>query len=328
MTSVAIIGAGIAGAVLAKQLSGIADVTVFEKSRGVGGRLSARRHDESVFNHGAQFFTARSEAFQSCLTSEAVNEVITDWQPKIVTLQADEKPFKRLWYEAHYVASPQMNALVKALLGDLDVQTSVRVGNIKAASKGWTLFSADGDSLGDFDWLISAAPAPQTLELLGSQFAHADALARVQYSPCFALMLSFDSAPKANFDCALLRNSPIEWIARNAARPGRSADHGLVIHSNNAWAAQHLDADEEWISNQLRTALEELTDVRASEANYYSLHRWRYAKVEKAAGSYYLLDDDAQLAACGDWCLGNRVEDAYCSGLTLGQAIRDRLARQ
>ena len=64
MKSIAIIGAGIAGITLARQLQGSAKVSVFEKSRGFGGRMATRRHGSYQFDHGAQFFTARSKQFQ------------------------------------------------------------------------------------------------------------------------------------------------------------------------------------------------------------------------------------------------------------------------
>ena len=64
---VAIIGAGLAGATTARTLVDAgADVVVFDKSRGVGGRMATRRapHDAAVtFDHGAQYFTARDPRF-------------------------------------------------------------------------------------------------------------------------------------------------------------------------------------------------------------------------------------------------------------------------
>ena len=60
---IAVIGAGLAGVSLAKNLADFADITLFEKSRGSGGRMSFRRAGPFSFDHGAQFFTARSEPF-------------------------------------------------------------------------------------------------------------------------------------------------------------------------------------------------------------------------------------------------------------------------
>ena len=65
MLTIAIIGAGISGLTAANILKDVAKVTVFEKSRGVGGRIATRRAEPFYFDHGAQFFKARTEDFQS-----------------------------------------------------------------------------------------------------------------------------------------------------------------------------------------------------------------------------------------------------------------------
>jgi hypothetical protein len=60
---IAIIGAGISGLTLAQSLKEYADVVVFDKARGVGGRMNTRYADPFYFDHGTQFFTARSKSF-------------------------------------------------------------------------------------------------------------------------------------------------------------------------------------------------------------------------------------------------------------------------
>ncbi len=63
--NIAIIGAGISAAAAAKiLLAQGASVSVFEKARGPGGRLSSKRALAGSFDFGAQYFTARTEAFK------------------------------------------------------------------------------------------------------------------------------------------------------------------------------------------------------------------------------------------------------------------------
>ena len=55
-----VIGAGVRGRIAARtgQANGTS-VLVLDEGRGVGGRLATRRTASGVFDHGAQFFTAR-----------------------------------------------------------------------------------------------------------------------------------------------------------------------------------------------------------------------------------------------------------------------------
>ena len=65
MTKIAIIGAGLSGLTAAHFLRDDADITIFEKSRSVGGRMSTRRAEPYFFDHGAQYFTAKTKPFQA-----------------------------------------------------------------------------------------------------------------------------------------------------------------------------------------------------------------------------------------------------------------------
>ena len=63
---IAIIGAGVSGLCAAKELREAGhSVTVFEKSRGVGGRLSSRYAGPYEYDHGAQYFTVTENRFRS-----------------------------------------------------------------------------------------------------------------------------------------------------------------------------------------------------------------------------------------------------------------------
>lgn len=66
MNRVAVIGAGLCGAAAAARLvASDFQVTVFDKGRAVGGRMSSKRSESGYLDMGAQYFTARSTEFQS-----------------------------------------------------------------------------------------------------------------------------------------------------------------------------------------------------------------------------------------------------------------------
>ncbi len=56
------------------------NVTVFEKSRGVGGRMSTRRIESGdTFDNGAQYFRARDKRFFRYVTSWAQQGIVAKW---------------------------------------------------------------------------------------------------------------------------------------------------------------------------------------------------------------------------------------------------------
>ena len=321
--SIAIIGAGMAGIAAAQELSKIATVTVFEKSRGFGGRMATRKHEAWQFDHGAQFFTARSNAFQNFLSAYIDSGLVKEWQPKVLTLDPTSKPFKREWFEPHFVAVPGMNALAKEMASELDVRLNVEVADLEQSESHWILRDKEGEELGAFDWVISSAPAPQSLALLPEAFVGREQIESVVLSPCFALMLGFNNPLNLNFDAAVVRNSPIAWIAVDSAKPAHEAKFSLLIHSDNQWATENLDCSQEEIGNELLTALSDLLDEKFVEPKHINLHRWRYARAEESLKRDSLIDSTLHLACCGDWCMGNRVEDAYLSGLSVAREVLD-----
>ena len=65
---VLIVGAGLAGLCAARELQRAGrSICVLDKARGVGGRLASRRMGDAVLDHGAQYFTVRSELVRNLL---------------------------------------------------------------------------------------------------------------------------------------------------------------------------------------------------------------------------------------------------------------------
>jgi renalase len=118
---IGIIGAGLSGLVLANNLNDKWDITLFEKARGVGGRMATRHADPYQFDHGAQFFTARQKEFKKFLQPLLDNGLVVEWNPIMTTLAKGEKPYKRDWFEPHYIPVPKMNSMCKYLARDQDI---------------------------------------------------------------------------------------------------------------------------------------------------------------------------------------------------------------
>lgn len=324
-TSIAIIGAGIAGITLARAISRAADVTIFEKSRGLGGRMANRRRAGFAFDHGAQYFTARSPAFKVAAEQAVAEGYAGVWPKAVHTLNADGLVADTRPPEPRYIGVPGMSALANGLAEGLDIRKEVTVAAIVDADAGWALSDNEGQDLGRFDLVVSTAPAPQTIRLMPEAFTGHPALKTVQMSGCFTLMIGIDGLLDRGFEAARIEDPVLSWIAVKASKPGRSDRTALTIHSRNDWAEANLERDRSEVQADMLQSLKRLLGLDLSTAAWIDLHRWRYANVEQAIGEPYIFDDTLGLGACGDWCLGNRVEAAAESARALSELMIARL---
>lgn len=326
--NIAIIGAGLSGLTLAEQLQPYANTTVFEKARGIGGRMSTRYTDDFEFDHGAQYFTARSKSFQDFLTPYLEEGLVREWTPKIVTLEIGKKPYKRDWFEPHYTASPKMNMLCKVIANNHDVRIKTKIVKLSKIEDGWFLTEENGEQHGPFDWVVCAAPAPQTAALFPQQFSHYKALEDIKMQGCYSLMLGFTDDLKLNFNAAKVMNSSLDWISVNSSKPSRKGGYSLLIQTTNDWAEDHIEDDQDDVRAVLLHEAGQLLGRRVHDAEYKSLHRWRYANTirdEGAEHSGHFIDEALNLAACGDWCVKGHVESAYLSAESLSLTLKNHL---
>ncbi len=318
---IAVIGAGIAGVSLARELAGRARVTVFEKSRGVGGRMATRYAGPFEFDHGAQYFTVRSEAFRAALDPFLGSGLLQAWAGRVVRLRDGSDPEEAPADTHRYIAVPRMNALVKAMAEGLDLRVGVQVARLDRRSDGWHLLDAEGTEYGPFDWVVSSAPSVQAAALAPAGFSGTEALRSVRMRGNFTLMLGFEEKLEPGWEGAFADDSPLGWIALNSAKPGRPGATSLVVQSANDWAEAHLEDDPERVKAAMIRELKVLTGIDAGRAVHSALHRWRYADVPAPAGAPFLMDEALRFAACGDWCLKGRVEAAFTSGTGLAGAL-------
>lgn len=326
MKRIAIIGAGLSGLVVARQLGESADVTVFEKSRAPGGRMATRRAGDLEFDHGAQFFTARTGAFQRFLQPLLADDVVANWPARFAELEGDRVSAMRVWSDdyPHYVGTPGMRRIGQYLAAGIDVRHETAVSAIERHADRWTVLDSTGTNLGRFDWLVSTAPAPQTEALARELPALASLCRKRRMRGCFALMLGFARPLDLPWQAALVRRADISWVSVNSSKPGRGDAFTLLVHSTNAWADAHIDDSTDRVLEHLMAEASRVAGEDLQSATHRAVHRWRYANIDNQTGPAYFIDDARRVAACGDWFVRGRVEAAFTSADALGQALRQR----
>lgn len=306
---VIVIGAGIAGLACARHLAdhGL-QVVVLDKGRGIGGRMATRRvalsSGEARFDHGAQYFTAKTDGFRRML--EALPGASAGWQ------DSGDPSF--------IVGVPGMSALPRALAAGLDVRQEIEVTGLQSTPQGWIVQTADAQF--EATRVVLTVPAPQVAPLLGDDDQLVQQIANVEMAPSLTLMAAFPAGSPMPFTSRRSENDPLAWIARDNSKPGRTdTTVNWVAQASSQWSADHLEADKDAIAALMLPMLCNVIGTAPDNAVYAAAHRWRYAHVTQALGQPFLRSACGGLYLGGDWCLGPRVEAAWQSGDAIGRDI-------
>ncbi|MFC0178827.1 NAD(P)/FAD-dependent oxidoreductase [Thorsellia kenyensis] len=322
---IAIIGAGLTGLLLAQKLKNFANITLFEKSRGVGGRLATRRNTSTTFDHGAQYFTARNTQFKAWLAPLINQNLVTQWHPKYALFDGFNL-ISTQWpsIEPRYIATPSMNTLAKYLASEYHILNNVHIDKIYRDTQ-WTLKDTHQNIYSNFDWIILAIPSHQALHFIDKNSFFYEDLAKIKMTPCFSAMLEFNHPLDSAFDCAHIKNHDIAWLALNHTKPGRSSAPTLIVQSSAKYSEQCIDMKKEDVLEDLIHKVTSFLPFNSDSIIHKDIHLWRYANNQDFSTSKLLVDCDTNLAIAGDFCSGGRVEGAFDSAMKTADIILNKL---
>lgn len=327
---VAVVGAGIAGATCARALADAGHaVQVFDKSRGVGGRMSTRRVTldgaDAVLglDHGTPCFAATGIDFVDFVEQGQRAGLLARWTPRLAPHSA-ALPGGAMW-----VAIPDMPALCRALLKDLPVHTLCTVDGVRRSGATWSVESGGATLADGFDAVALAIPPQQAAALLGVH--RPDWAARAQAVPMLPVwvLMGTTDAPAMGCDWDLARpaSGPLALVVRNDAKPARTVLAGQaqwVVHATPDWTGAQLDTPAAQVQAMLQAALADCVGG-ALAWRFAAVHRWLYATLavapgdESTAGAWW--DAGMGLGVCGDALAGGGVEGAWRSGRALAALV-------
>jgi hypothetical protein len=322
---IAVIGAGVAGLACAREIARAdVTVTVFERARGLGGRLATRREGRLAFDHGAQYFTARGPAFSRFVEAATHTGAVTPWKPRV-------REDQRNWdapIDDWYVGSPGMSAAVRPMARHVEVLTGVGVHELLIGLRGWELMTDAGSVPRVFDAVAVAVPAPQALTLLAPHARSFQRINEARMAPCWTAMMSFDAPLDLGAEVRRWTTGPLSWAACDSSKPGRpEGPQCWVVHASPAWSREHLEDDAEDVAQWLWREFLDALGGGLSAPVTLRAHRWRHAFAERPLGSPCVVDEETAIGACGDWCLAPRVEAAFDSGRALAHSLLSTVGR-
>jgi hypothetical protein len=116
----------------------------------------------------------------------------------------------------------------------------------------------------------------------------------------------------------------LAWIDRESSKPGRASDEVWVLHSTDQFARERIDADPESAGATMLDAFFAATGAPRAEPVARHARLWKTALPVAPLCDGCLYDESLRVGACGDWCMGARVEGAYLSGLAMAERLNGR----
>lgn len=322
---VAVVGAGVAGLTAARRLTRSFEVAVFDKGRGVGGRLATRRIGDATFDHGAQFITTHTPDFAATVAGWERAGVAQPWFRGRIGPDGIPDPDGH----ARFRGVDTMNAIAKHLAEGLDVGVATRVMALQPSDATWRVHFDDGTGL-VADAVVVTAPVPQALDLLTAGAVRlsapdGEALHAIRYEPCLAVMAALRGPSGLTAPGAVAPDDgPIDWMADNHLK-GVSAVPAITIHATADFSrASWASSDEIVTAELLRSAglgSDEIDDL-------VQVQRWRFARPSAIHPDRCLVADGLPpLVFAGDGFGGAKVEGAARSGAAAASAVESLLGR-
>lgn len=308
--NIGIIGAGMSTVGFTANLKGSHNISIFEKAKRVGGRLTmhSRVHRNEIikFNLGAQYAKASSSEFKQLLKDagcKTISGTILDNFSQSIIKSSDK-----------YIHQNGLHNVVEYHLQSQNIKLNTLVTNVNLDQK---TLSFDGAPDEEFDLIISSTPLPQFNALANINNRPSEEL----FSKCIAVGVLLNDDTLFKHNCYKNISNLLSWTSLSTAFCSRSPT-SITIHftqnvSNELFDLEDLDIASIAIDDIVKS----LGINKSSFTNNIKVFKWRYALCKKdfTKEGYMKISND--VFAIGDWALGPRVESAYDSGKKLANLI-------
>jgi predicted NAD/FAD-dependent oxidoreductase len=325
---VLIVGAGMTGLTAALELAEAGQrVLIVDKGRSVGGRLATRRIGKAVLDHGAQFFTVRSNAFAQAVAMWEADGIVSVWTNGFDPDRLDGHPRYRTEGGMSQLAKHLARACRRA---GVEIVLNQRVDSIIDIGEGATATYEGGSRLPDQARIaVLTAPVPQTVEMLqagGSPVP--DDVFLITYDPVIGVLMTTEDDVREIVGPFGARQQPLDpvftFIADNRTK-GISPHTALTFHVEPAVSAALFDLDGDEVLRRLQPELDRVLGPVKPLA--VQVKKWRYAAPRSGHDDRFCeVEGTSQpVFIAGDAFGEAKVEGAFLSGRAVASRILGRI---
>ena len=337
MTSIAIIGAGSSGLAAAHTLLDAGyTVTLFEKSRDVGGRATTRKRDGFIYDSGAQYIKPGSPVSISLITERFRTPDLIDINKPVWIFDGsghiqEGDPVQNA--EPKWSYRNGLITLAQRMAEELNIQFETSIHHVEQMPTGWNIFDEAGQQRGQYERLLITLPAPLARELIEASQCANDLrnaicfqLGKARYNPLLSVMLGYRPRPQPCPYYALVNTDKahaISWLAWEHEKGPERVPEGaglLIAQMAPQYSHEHWNTPDEALVQDVAQRVAQLIDEQLPLPIFPDVQRWRYAlPFEKAdATALNTFTIPYGLAFCGDTFVGGRVHLALEHGVSVG----------
>ena len=320
---IAIIGAGFAGAVLANRLLQAGyQVTIYEKSRGTGGRLSSCRIGKDSADLGAPWFEPTTDQFKQWLIA----------RPEVTGWRAPQCDFSGAPLEPKivYLSTPRQNSLTQSLIKGAMLCTESKITDIYQGSYQGSqrlhLRRESEDVKYSYDAVIVTTPAPQAVSLLTLAPQLQDVASSTKTTPNWVAVISLKEKSGITSDIFSGTHTTLYRAIRDTSKPGRnswSRKEIWMLEATSEWSDLHKNSTQNTVGRALVNAFEKVIK-QPVDTSSMRVHRWLYARHQPITKEGFLWDQDSKIGVCSDWLHYQDCEGAWLSANALADHLLSR----
>ncbi len=342
MSSIAIIGAGMSGLAAAHVLREAGyTVTLFEKSRGVGGRAATRKRAGFIYDHGAQYIKPGNPDSTAFITERFRAPDLIDIRKPVWTFNTqgliqEGDPAQNA--EPKWSYRSGITTLPKLMATQLSIHFETRIARTQQTPTGWQLFTTTNQDAGTYDRLLITIPATQAVSLIqDSQLSGnlqqeiTTQLQEAQYSHLLSISLGYHTHLRLRPYYALVnidKGHSISWLAWEHEKASERVPRGgsmLIAQMAPNYSLAHRENSASHLVHEATALTAALIAEKLPTPDFTDVQLWRYALPTHKANAEALntLTIPHGLAFCGDAFVGGRVHLALEHGLHVGRQVVD-----
>jgi len=300
---VVILGAGMSAIACAENLSDSFQVKLYEKSRGVGGRLSAKRFLQTKFHFGAQFCTSRNPVFEEFLKRNGAKRFIGSAFDCATGSEVST---------ANYFIHPNgMHSLLKESAKQLSISFEDKCMEVDDQNN---IAHFESGLKVPFDILISSLPLPQSQEILNFSV-----IPEVIFEPCIAVGLIVNFSKTVGHNAYKSIDENIAW-AGSSKFFNSEMDETWVIQLSPETSKKMLGEQDAALIKLASEGMQELLGQEITVQDS-SIFKWKYAQCSRSNTDQKYVQLKNNIFAIGDWNISPRIESAFLSGKKLADDL-------